>query len=207
MDKSFKIAKCYDNFYMLKLNCSFPWNDSYNGSLTKCGSNDFLRDLVKIVNDLSNPESDVMDEIKEFGCTVGLCETTTWHLINEGYKVSTRDYAYLNLEFPSSSKVWNQFIESKIWSNSNCFFKVEVIEEHLAYTGANFMADLGGYTGIFIGASLMTIFDLFIQCILKTRLYVSKVKEDLRLQALEEWNTHHNIELNDVYNHSSKKNT
>ena len=63
---------------------------------------------------------------------------------------------------------------------------MEVIKEHLAYTGANFMADLGGYTGIFIGASLMTIFDLIIQCILKTRLYISNVKEDLRLKALEE---------------------
>ena len=90
---------------MSKLNCSFPWNDSYNGSLTKCGSNKFLRDLVKIVNDLSNPESDVMDEIKEFGCTVGLCETTTWNVINEGYKSSSRHHAQLNLEFPSSSKV------------------------------------------------------------------------------------------------------
>ena len=48
------------------------------------------------------------------------------------------------------------------------------------------MADLGGYTGIFIGASLMTIFDLMIQCILKTRLYISNLKEDLRLKALEE---------------------
>ena len=86
------------------------------------------------------------------------------------------------------------------------FWKVEVIEEHLAYTGANFMADLGGYTGIFIGASLMTIFDLIIQCILKTRLYISNVKEDLRLKALEEWSTHHNIELTNAYNYSLKEN-
>ena len=48
------------------------------------------------------------------------------------------------------------------------------------------MADLGGYTGIFIGASLMTIFDLIIQCMLKTRLYITKVKEDQRLKAWEE---------------------
>ena len=90
---------------MSKLNCSFPWINSYNGLLPKCGSNDFLRDLVKIVNDLSNPESEVMDEIKEFGCNVGLCETTTWTMINEGYRDYDKGSTSINLEFPSSSKV------------------------------------------------------------------------------------------------------
>ena len=37
-----------------------------------------------------------------------------------------------------------------------------VIEESLTYSKEDFLGDLGGYTGIFIGASILTFYDLTI---------------------------------------------
>ena len=63
----FKLTNCYNEFYMKKMNCSFPWLKSYNGSLRKCGANDYLKDLVDLVNKNYDPSSEYYKEIENFG--------------------------------------------------------------------------------------------------------------------------------------------
>ena len=46
-------TKCLNNFYMSKLNCTFPWLESTKQSQEKCGSKHFIKDLVDLILDVS----------------------------------------------------------------------------------------------------------------------------------------------------------
>ena len=47
-----KGTKCLDDFYMNKLNCTFPWIKSTDMTRTKCGSQHYIQDLVDLVDDV-----------------------------------------------------------------------------------------------------------------------------------------------------------
>ena len=46
-------TKCLNDFYMSKLNCTFPWLKLASQSQEKCGSKHFIRDLVDLVEKIS----------------------------------------------------------------------------------------------------------------------------------------------------------
>ena len=48
--------------------------------------------------------------------------------------------------------------------------EVEIHEEVRLYTMANFIADFGGYLGLLLGASIMSFFDLILDCFQKYRI-------------------------------------
>ena len=52
-----------------------------------------------------------------------------------------------------------------------------VVEESLTYSKVDFLGDLGGYTGIFIGASILTFYDLTISAFEKGKLFICKFKK------------------------------
>ena len=93
---------------MTKLNCSFPWINSYKGTLKPCNSNDHIRDLIKLSHGLYDQKT--IEDIKKFGCKIEKCDQTTWTLISQ----ERQDFdppplpfniSILNLVFPSSTKV------------------------------------------------------------------------------------------------------
>ena len=43
--------------------------------------------------------------------------------------------------------------------------EVEIIQQVRLYTMTNFIADFGGYLGLLLGASMMSLFDLILKCI------------------------------------------
>ena len=47
-----KQTKCLDDFYMNKLNCTFPWIKSTDMSRKKCGSQHYIQDLVDLIDDV-----------------------------------------------------------------------------------------------------------------------------------------------------------
>ena len=51
-----KQKKCLDNFYMSKLNCTFPWINSKDESRQKCGSQHYIKDLVDLIDDVVKGE-------------------------------------------------------------------------------------------------------------------------------------------------------
>ena len=44
-NNSMKLTKCYDEFYMRKLGCSFPWFTNYEGTLPTCSFNNYISTL------------------------------------------------------------------------------------------------------------------------------------------------------------------
>ena len=54
-----------------------------------------------------------------------------------------------------------------------------VMEESLTYSNVDFLGDLGGYTGIFIGASILTFYDLTISLFEKGKTFMCKIQKNL----------------------------
>ena len=61
-------------------------------------------------------------------------------------------------------------------------FQALVIEESLTYSKEDFLGDLGGYTGIFIGASILTFYDLTISLFEKGKSFFCNFQNKLQDQ-------------------------
>ena len=105
-DNSVKLTKCFNEFYMKKLNCSFPWSTNDHPNLTTC-SEERIKNLVNLANNANIQEEQLMKEIEEFGCTIPNCETTNWKVssTNSVEFSDLNDYVFISLNFPSSKKV------------------------------------------------------------------------------------------------------
>ena len=86
---------------------------------------------------------DIVKESPDLGCSIKNCETFTWD-INMNYIVHDEDLdnytSILEIVLPKGSKVM-------------------VKRESLAYNSQNFMSDFGGYLGLLLGWSILSIYD------------------------------------------------
>ena len=84
-----------------------------------------------------------MEEINAFRCNEQNCQQTNWEMSSfQKIKLEFNNgRSYFKLTFPSSKKI-------------------SVMEESLAYTKLDLLADIGGYAGIFVGASMITVYDI-----------------------------------------------
>ena len=115
---SLKVTQCFDNFYMSKLNCSFPWlksDDNNYGSLEKCGSKHKVYDLINLIKGIADPDSDIHKELSTKGCNIPNCVNTKWReeksdgIIHFNFTTDKFDLgrSCMTNVFPSSSKVLN----------------------------------------------------------------------------------------------------
>ena len=151
------MTQCFNDFYMMKLNCSFPWLKSQKDKYFKCSANQRVNNLVNIINKVNQGSSEMMEEIEDFGCNKQNCEQTNWEM-SSWQKVYIKErpgLSFLKLTFPSSKKI-------------------SVMEESLAYTKLDLLADIGGYAGIFIGASLLTLYDATLSLLSNVWIYLKK---------------------------------
>ena len=101
-----QVTNCLDEFYMSKMNCSFPWLKSYFGSLEKCGNKHHIGDLKALIDNV------VMDgkfhpDFKK--CLVPNCVATTWKSKQNAFDYSGETW-YMSL------------IDSNLKVNSNICF-------------------------------------------------------------------------------------
>ena len=61
---------------------------------------------------------------------------------------------------------------------------MQVTEESLAYTKVDFLGDFGGYVGMFVGASVVTIYDLIIVLLDKTRTLMEKLQKSGKFRQI-----------------------
>ena len=63
-------TECLNNFYMSKLNCTFPWLESIlKESQEKCGPKHFIKDLIDLIENVSKGiilfyQSEFLDKVK-----------------------------------------------------------------------------------------------------------------------------------------------
>ena len=141
---------------MMKMNCSFPWIKSRRDNYIKCNHNHRVNDLVNLINEVNQGIPGIMKEIEDFGCNEQNCQQTSWEMSSlQKINLKKIGFSYLKLIFPSSRKV-------------------SVMEESLAYTKLDLLADIGGYAGIFVGASMIALYDSTLSLLSKVWIYAKQ---------------------------------
>ena len=97
------ITSCYNELYMKKLNCSFPWLENYVGPLQKCGSDKNINELIEMIMNLDESSIDM----KRLGCNIPNCEATKWSVVkSEGLRASSNNIGQVGFKISHSTKVW-----------------------------------------------------------------------------------------------------
>ncbi len=84
-------------------------------------------------------------EVKDFGCLEENCNQIDWDILWTE-----------NDRFPGDEGQFVAFAQLTFQGN----IPATVIKHSLAYTFPNFVADFGGYLGLFLGASILSVFDV-----------------------------------------------
>ena len=106
-----KMTKCLDDFYIRKLNCTFPWlNNVILGSLEKCGSKHYIYDLMELINIVAKGEN-ISNEVEK--CLVPNCATASWRMMNKEVSSFNSKVAVYAAVFDTTQKVNEWYITSQ----------------------------------------------------------------------------------------------
>ena len=115
-----KFNPCFDEFYMSKLNCSFPWLKNYNGTLQKCGSKQYIKDFINLITSVAHSRDKYINDLRYHGCDVPNCKTTQWKMTNsEIYDFPKKGLSIIKFYFEHSSKVSLLLLLNKIIAYNN----------------------------------------------------------------------------------------
>ena len=135
---------CVNELYMKVMNCSFPWIG--NNTLPKCQSREDMATLTKLQLEWSNGNATLEEEWEKLTCTVPNCAKKHWQSFNEirqFYRNETDRKFHIELYFMT----WD----------------VTKISEYLLYGFTNFLSDFGGYLGLLLGYSLLSVMASLLQ--------------------------------------------
>ena len=153
-DDSMYITDCINEFYAKQLKCNLPWATKMDPDLKQCESKDELEQFRKLSVDITF--SNNTEKIKEMGCFKLNCLQTTWTKNSNEEKYAMKNVTKLRIIMTAMSKVIRR-------------------QEIRLADFSTFLADCGGYLGLFLGASLLSITDAIIAYARRSLRFVSKV--------------------------------
>ena len=120
-ENSNKLYPCFDEFYMSKLNCSFPWLLHYNGTLQNCGSKQYIKDFINLITSVAHSRDKYINDLRYHGCDVPNCKTTQWKMTNSEIYDYPKDskMSIVKFYFEHSSKVILLLLLNKIIAYNN----------------------------------------------------------------------------------------
>ena len=144
-DNSMNFKDCMDDFIGEQLNCSLPWAINTKVAYAVCKSKDDLDAFRNLSLNMDTEEIKAKIEMK--GCFKPNCKKTTWvknqYSAKTGIEGSNSEYLRYYINIPSTMKI------------------LQKREVKIADFGT-FVADFGGYLGLFLGASVLSLTDTII---------------------------------------------
>ena len=141
---------CINELIMSKLKCQLPWmNQTWATNKRRmCNMTKDLDNYFDVINSIHTEEFE--KDVAKFGCLIPNCQTVTWSIIS-------RDNYVTFSKGQNISKILIQFLKT------DC---MKTTRHILMYGFSNFVADFGGYLGLLLGASLLSIYDNWIEFML-----------------------------------------
>ena len=122
-NNSMKSTQCYDEFYMQKLGCSFPWLNNHEGTLPTCSFHNYISTLEDLIQNATNSGHPIHEELVSFGCTIPNCKNTIWSETKSEVYSYSEDFSDINSEiyqyFPNKAEVFFKKMFYKIHKSSN----------------------------------------------------------------------------------------
>ncbi len=120
-----------------------------------CDKTADLDNLINIFAHLFTKE--MLEEVKAFGCLSDNCESLIW-------SIAQQNKVPMNTFYPSNHSFFSPGL-AQVAYEAQRFTPVKVVRQHLAYGFSNFVAEFGGYLGLLLGLSLLSIYDNSIETI------------------------------------------
>ena len=171
-----KVSECIEKFMQSKLGCRLPWMAILVNTTKVCESFIELRTYFNYNMKILQKKMD--QELKEFGCLKPNCEEVVMsvdNFISFSPKMLENNPQMKSMLTPNRSTIFVSQFSEEVIINSNaqkycrnylCLnFQVFVTEEFELFGVDSFFADTGGFLGLLLGASLLSFFDSFIECI------------------------------------------
>ncbi len=152
---------CLDKFMLQKVGCRLPWlrnNVSGHEQHRECDKPEDLDRYIQVQKTLS--DLDTQKELEDFGCLMSNCIFDQWQPLYQETKT--------NKVAPGSNQA--KFLLEL--SKKDC---LQTTKQILIYGFGNFVADFGGYLGLLLGASLLSIYDRIHDCV---ESFISRCKKN-----------------------------
>ena len=108
-----QMTNCLNEFYMSKLNCSFPWLKSNFGSLEKCGNKHYIGDLIALIDNVVMDGKFHPDSKR---CLVPNCETIKW---------KSKQHTFIH---PNKESWYMSYIDSNLKVNNADIFFLNILQ-------------------------------------------------------------------------------
>lgn len=125
--------QCVNEFYMEKLGCSFPWI-SYE-KFPKCDNFSDMERLYNLSVKIANRNSDLWEELKSKDCMRESCQQIRWLTVD-----IVKDYQH------------GEYFELAVMAE-----EFEEVTESRLYGLTQFISDFGGYLGLLLGYSSLSL--------------------------------------------------
>ena len=160
-DNSMYLTNCINEFYAKQLKCNLPWATNMDPDLNHCESEDELEKFRMLSVEITLPN--LTEKIKDMRCIKPNCLQTTWTKKRNEEQWATETN------------------ETELWVTTIAMAKDIQRQEIRLADFSTFLADCGGYLGLFLGASLLSITDAIIAytstCLRFTRNFCLKLKK------------------------------
>ena len=174
-----KKRTCFEGFIASKMNCSTPWETDKTDK-EPCGSAEDLKAYMNLRLDIYTGK--YKEDLHE--CLLQNCETKAWtarkmanyddYTLKElkdlvGISRETQNICILTFTRLAHEvkKIWSTFIVVSPLPCAYSTLQYEASEEYFLYGVANFVSDTGGTMGLFLGASLLSMFYFIIDVLVK----------------------------------------
>ena len=136
-------TQCMYNYLEHKLGCKLPWSSRGADNSSRSRLCDQPKDLKKFVNMYANFND---TDVEKFGCLEENCRQVRWD------RIWTED------DIAPPDKFGNPTAKLQLGFQGN--IPTTFVKHSFSYTFANFAADFGGYVGLLLGASILSLFDV-----------------------------------------------
>lgn len=157
-------SNCYVDFITSKMGCQVPWHNFSDIKL--CETSEELQEYLKLRLMIHQNELD--EELEQHGCiskSLKNCESYEWPLREAAkYTLKLANHFVQLFKWNDTVDVSNEKVVVFAFEPEN---KVEFLAEYYIYGIGNLVADTGGYMGLFLGASILTIFELILNVLKK----------------------------------------
>lgn len=166
--------QCIQKFLSAKMNCSTPWEAEYSKPGQKlCETKEEMNDYFELRRHLNR--GTFSEELKEMGCFKINCRQISWstkqlasmtkaHLQKiatyEGVEDNIQQHICLE---PMLQVCFIRCIKNSRDISCTIVLQADIIEEYYVYGFVNFLAEVGGYLGLFLGASFLSLTTFLIE--------------------------------------------
>ena len=153
------IWSCLESHFASKMNCSLPWqSDKNDRKLPVCSSPHEFMQYMETHEGILDFET---DDITQTAKCIPSCKRVEYSvkLFNDIPGLDQEVYKYLGVDNQFKNALQLDFFFGKDRFNKR--------EQYYAYDKQNLVADFGGYLGLLLGYSLLTLYDSMVDLLTK----------------------------------------